>query len=295
MKMYDMHIHARGVEPNPEHLLSRLSEVGLYGACVLSNSSLREDPVRGTDFEARMKELEGWSKGYEDRIFPVLRMHPYEDSIIEKVRIAAERGVKAFKLLCTDYYIYEDKPMQVLAEIASLGKPVIFHTGIIWDGAVSSNYNRPLNWEALLDIDNITFSMGHCSWPWHDECIALYGKFLNAKHKGKNVDMFFDLTPGTPEIYREDLLTKLLRVGYYVPDNIMFGTDGTAHNYNVGWTKRWLDIDNAIYDKLGAGPKLRSKIYGENLLRFLGISDKKVEMHTLTPDNQEMWTPEKEG
>ena len=65
-------------------------------------------------------------------------------------------------------------------EIAKLNVPVIFHTGILWDGRVSSNYNRPLHWESLLPITNLRFSMGHCSWPWVDECIALYGKFLKS-------------------------------------------------------------------------------------------------------------------
>ena len=185
--------------------------------------------------------------------------------------------------------------MRVLSEIASLGKPVIFHTGILWNGKSSSNYNRPLNWEALLDIDGIRFSMGHCSWPWYDECIALYGKFFNAKSSGKNVDMFFDITPGTPEIYREDLLTKLLTVGYYVPDAIMFGTDCSAMPYNSAWAQRWLAIDNAIYDKLGVGPNLKRKIYGENLMRFLGKIKSEPITLKLRCDDQEPWTIAKEG
>ena len=56
--------------------------------------------------------------------------------------------------------------------------------------------------------------MGHCSWPWYDECIAVYGKFLNGVANDQDApEMFFDLTPGTPRIYREDLLTKLFTVG----------------------------------------------------------------------------------
>ena len=90
-------------------------------------------------------------------------------------------------------------------------------------------------------------------------------------------------------------MTKLLTVGYYVPDSIMFGTDCNALPYNSAWTKRWLTIDNAIYDKLGVGPNLRRKIYGENLMRFLGKSNTKVTTPKLDCDDQEAWTIAKEG
>ena len=107
--------------------------------------------------------------------------------------------------------------------------------------------------------------------------------------------MFFDITPGTPEIYREDLLTKLLTVGYYVPDAIMFGTDCSAMPYNTAWAKRWLAIDEAIYDKLGVGPNLKRKIYGENLMRFLGKIKSEPTALKLSCDDQEPWTIAKEG
>ncbi len=295
MKIFDMHIHSRNTEINPERLISEMDRAGVYGGCIFSNDSERGNSKTGTSFEERMTEITRWTQGYEDRLFPVLRFHPYEDGIIEKIHIASERGVMAFKTICSDFYVYEDGCMRVLEEISKLNKPIIFHTGILWDGKSSSKYNRPINWEALIDIDNIRFSMGHCSWPWHDECIALYGKFLNAKSSGKNVDMFFDITPGTPEIYRRDLLTKLLTIGYYVPDNIMFGTDCNAYPYNYEWTARWMKIDNEIYDSLGVGPKLREKIYGKNLMRFLGILKEEKKEYKLDCDSQDMWNVIVEG
>ena len=270
MKIFDMHIHSRNKGTDPERLLSEMAKAGVYGGCIFSNAADRENPASGTDFESRMKEIADWTHGYEDRLFPVIRIHPYEDGIIEKIHIAHEAGATAYKMICSDFYVFEDGCMRVLSEIAALGKPVIFHTGILWDGKASSSYNRPLNWEALLHIEGIRFSMGHCSWPWHDECIALYGKFLHAKNTGKHVDMFFDITPGTPEIYREELLTKLLTVGYYVPNSIMFGTDCTANRYNVAIAKEILDRDNAIYGELALPEATVENIYNRNLARFLG-------------------------
>ena len=112
--------------------------------------------------------------------------------------------------------------------------------------------------------------MGHCSWPWIDECIALYGKFLNAKTVRGGAEMFFDITPGTPEIYRAELLTKLYTLGYDVGDNIMFGTDTSADAYSYKWAGEWLNRDGEILDDLGVSLEYREKLYHKNLFRFLG-------------------------
>ncbi|MBQ3124599.1 MAG: amidohydrolase family protein [Clostridia bacterium] len=296
MRIFDMHIHARNTEPNPAYMLKQMEKVGIYGGCVFSSRPLEFDPVIGLSFEDRINEVLGWAKGYEDRIFPILWIHPYEENIIEKLHIAVDKGICGFKIICGNFYIYEEQCIKVLTEIAKLDKPVFFHTGILWDGKVSSEYNRPLNWEALLPIKGLRFSMGHCSWPWVDECIAMYGKFLNALLKGDTAEMFFDLTPGTPEIYREELLTKLYTIGYDVANNVMFGTDSQAHIYNSEWPEKWLGIDSRIMDKLGVSVENRQKMYHDNLLRFLGKTKVNIEhvspdiddSHALSPENPEV-------
>ena len=85
--------------------------------------------------------------------------------------------------------------------------------------------------------------------------------------------MFFELTPGTPEIYRRDLLTKLFTVGYDVENNIVFGTDSMANDYDVDWVSGWIARDNAIMDDLGVTDEVREKIYHGNFLRFLSGED----------------------
>ena len=134
--------------------------------------------------------------------------------------------------------------------------------------------------------------MGHCSWPWYDECIAMYGKFLQGVSNDENSpEMFFDITPGTPRIYREDLLTKLFTIGYDVPDNIMFGTDATAHAYNQGnWVADWLKVDDAIYEKLGVTEEIKQKIYADNVMRFLGKTPKTFTHLRPVMDGANTWT-----
>ena len=288
MKIYDMHIHSWGTKPDPEKLLSEMEKCGVFGGMVFSTCPTGLISGKGASFEERVREALAYS--VDGRIFPVLWIHPYEDNIIENLRTAKRAGIRAIKIICTDFYVYEEQSMKVLREIARLDLPVIFHTGILWDGNVSSEYNRPINWEALLDIEGIKFSLAHCSWPWIDECIALYGKLLNAKSSGKNVEMFFDITPGTPKIYRRELLTKLYTLGYNVGDNILFGTDANSDPYNSENVKNWLEIDREILDGLGVSLENREKLYEKNLMRFIGEEERAVDVAVPVPDKPTKWT-----
>ncbi len=285
MKIYDMHIHLRIGDGSPEEQLALMDKAGVFGACVFSVRPKQIKEETGLDFEERLDGVLKWTENHRDRLFPVLWVHPDEENIINKVRIAAEKGIVAFKIICNNFYVYEEKSMALIREIAKLNKPLIFHTGILWDGEVSSSYNRPVNFEALINIEGLKFSMGHCSWPWIDECVALYGKFQNALGYKNTAEMFFDITPGTPEIWRKELFTKLFKTGYDVGSNIMFGTDCSANSYNSDWAKKWLSLDGEIMNELGVRKSIRENIYEKNLFRFLGISGEKGEVLAPTPDN----------
>ena len=293
MKIFDSHIHARLQQPNPEEILEKMAKAGVYGGCIFSNkpnNPIEEKYRTVHSFWERMNEVLTWTKGYEDRLFPVIWIHPDEENLIENLHMAKEKGICAFKMCCNDYYVYEEKSMKVLREIAKLNMPVFFHSGILWgEGAASSKYNKPLNWEPLLAIEGLRFSMGHCSWPWIDECIAMYGEFLNALINRNTAEMFFDITPGTPKIYREELLTKLYTIGYDVGNNIFFGTDANASGYNWNWTADWLETDGKIFDKLGVSYENRQKLYYDNLLRFLGKTETKIEHISPECDDSHSW------
>lgn len=271
MKIYDMHVHTDADKPyDRDSLLASLDEAGVFGACVFSERPIEYYKGRGVDFETRFEQLRTLTAGAEDRLLPVLWMHPDERGIPKKLLRAKEAGVVAIKIIPNNFYIGEKKSMRLIREIAALELPIIFHSGILWDNGASGIYTRPVNYEPLLEVENLRFSMGHCSWPWVDECIAMYGKINWARHRyGRTAEMFFDITPGTPAIYRRDLLTKLHRV-FPAANNIMFGTDCTANRYNVARAKEILDRDNAIYGELTLPETTVENIYNRNLARFLG-------------------------
>ena len=130
MKIYDAHIHAAATEPAPEQLLAQMEQAGVYGGCIFSNAPKENNPKTGTSFEERLAEVLSWTKGYEDRLFPVMWIHPHEENIIENIRRAVSAGVCAFKIICNDFYVYSDRCVAVLQEIADLGVPVFFHSEI---------------------------------------------------------------------------------------------------------------------------------------------------------------------
>jgi len=284
MKIIDMHIHL-GYDKPTEDIIKRMEKSGVWGGCVFSSPPKEMKEQFDKNIYERICEVMEFTSSHRDRLFPVLWIHPDEENVIDGIEKAVAEGIDGFKIICNDFYVYEEKCINILRKIAELGKPVFFHSGILWDGNISSSFNRPLNWEALLRIKGLRFSMGHCSWPWYDECIALYGKFLNALETGETAEMFLDLTPGTPLIYREDLLNKLFLTGYDVSGNLMFGTDCNGENYQSEWAEKWLKVDKEIMDKIGVEQNVRENIYFNNVMYFLGKEKREKNYRVPTPDN----------
>ena len=289
MKRFDMHIHCHEAPVDPEKLLAQMDACGIYGGVLFSHYP-KESKPDGFDAETRMNQVLEICRDYPDRLFPVLWIHPHEPNALDVAEEAVRRGIMGFKMICDNYYVSDPDSMALVRKIAELDKPILFHSGILWFGGDSSKYNRPLNWECLVDIKGLRFSLGHCSWPWIDECIALYGKFLNAYANGMGAEMFFDTTPGTPAIYRRELLTKLYTVGYDVADNVFFGTDCSADQYNPSWTAKWMQTDGAILEELGADEEIFQKMYQDNLLRFLGLKQRDFVHTSPASDDSHAWT-----
>lgn len=291
MKRFDMHIHCGDQPIDPEKLLAQMDACGIYGGVLFSHYPVGYQPD-GWSAQDRIEQVLNLCKNHPDRLFPVLWIHPKEPNVLAVVEEAAAKGILGFKMICNNFYVSDC--LELIQKIRDLNKPIIFHSGILWDGGDSSKYNRPLNWECLVDMKGLRFSLGHCSWPWIDECIALYGKFLNAYANGMGAEMFFDATPGTPEIYRKELLTKLYTVGYDVEDNVMFGTDCTASDYNHAWAGKWLKVDGAILQELGANDELYQKLYHDNVLRFLGLKPRDFVHTSPVCDGDTAWKIGKE-
>lgn len=275
MKKIDchLHIHTREGQDTPEQLIEKLNAAGFDGAIVIGDnpasfkSSLDEVPIPNGK---RLENLFAVADGHPE-LYPFYWLDPNEPDVFEQIARAIERGVYGFKCIPNWFYVSDERPMEVWRYIAKIGKPVMFHSGILWDSSASADFTRPINFEPLLFIPGFRFSMAHVSWPWCDEMIALYGKwnFLRSVNGGKVADLYVDLTPGTPPSYREEVFRKLFGTGYRL-DHIMFGTDNRIFDYNVKSAKGWIDTDNAIYEKLGLSQQVIDDVYGGAFLRFIG-------------------------
>ena len=272
----DCHVHTRPTSErygdiehfNHKLFMDDLKSAGLDGAAVYS---LSPKMFPEYSLEYRMNAALEVCKVSEN-LFPFFWIDPLSDGAVEQVELAVKKGFDAFKMIPTFYRIDDDKPMAVIEKIASVGKPVMFHSGICFDGEKSSHNLRPCDFEALIKVQNLKFCLAHISWPWTEECIALFGKFRSAKRRySLSSEMFIDVTPGTPELCRDEVFRHLLLI-YNMRDNLMFGSDCNTGKYEIGHSLKWQNIDDALYEKYitEEAVDFKEHVYYKNLLRFLG-------------------------
>jgi len=250
-------------------LMADLNSAGIGGAIILSDAPFRAE---GVTVEKRMQATLDFCSGSET-LFPFYWINPLDEDALAQVDRAVELGYDGFKMICVNYYPGCKESMDVLQRISEKNKPVLFHSGILWNDGPSANYNRPGNFEALLEIPKLRFALAHISWPWCDECIAVYGKFIQAtRSRSDACEMFIDVTPGTPRAYRDEVYKHLLCTGYDIKNNIFFGTDSGAANYNVEGSKGWQEYDDSLYEKyLDCDVEdFKQHVYYNNVMRFMG-------------------------
>ncbi len=270
----DGHIHCRDVKIDDDAFSAALECAGVTGGLVISLPPPAFPKVAPSLRPAeRIENVLAWCRGDGNR-FPFYWIDPLEYDAEKQVESAAAAGVMGFKVICDRYFPGDQRAMRVFEAIAATGKPILFHAGILWDGKSSSRYNRPAEFESLLDVRGLRFSLAHMAWPWCDELIAVYGKFLNAlgRDPDAGVEMFIDTTPGTPPIYRAEALTRLFGVGYDVAQNVIFGSDSCTNAYNPDWTRQWVEKDNRIFKELNVSRAAVAAVFVENLKRFVGIT-----------------------
>lgn len=267
----DAHVHVWDGEINQAKLLERMHAGGVDGGNLFSQApASHAGALHAGSPEARVNNVLAWCEN-APTLHPFFWIDPVETDAVAQVAMAVEKGVVGFKVICDHFYPADERAMRTFRAITAAGKPIMFHSGILWDGKPSSQYNRPGNFEALLDIPGTRFSLAHISWPWIDECVAVFGKISTARRRsGADVEMFIDTTPGTPKIYRRDALTKVFTVGYDVAGSVIYGSDCTAGRYDGEYARMWVDRDRGILQDLEVDAAVIDNVFAGNLLRFLG-------------------------
>ena len=273
----DCHVHTNPAALSKEELINELDMAGIEKIVLMSRHPASFSGKTGEEGDifgkavspaAALAQVMEWA-AFSNRLIPFFWIDPLEEDALDQVDKAIDAGIAGFKVISNRHFPADEKPMLVWEHIAKANKPILFHSGISWGNGAWSQYNRPVGFEPLFEIPKLRFALAHVSWPWCDECLAVYGNWQNRKDRGvTSAEMFIDTTPGTPPIYRNEVFYKMYSIGYDIEDNIIFGTDCTS-KYDSNNAKEILAMDKKALDHAGASPEQREKYFGKNFLRFL--------------------------
>jgi hypothetical protein len=146
--MLDGHIHMAEGARDRERFYRRLQAAGMDSGVLLSLP-----PVSfGTGTEApspaaRLDALFSWCQEGPN-LYPFHWIDPIEEDASAQLEKAVERSVMGFKVICDRYYPGDERAMATHGVIARTDRPILFRSGILWDGKPSARYNRPGEFEA---------------------------------------------------------------------------------------------------------------------------------------------------
>lgn len=251
----DVHIHiGPGKCDSPEIFMEKTASAGVDGGVILSLDPIASAvwPDMDQRWQARMEFVLNFTSKTPG-FYPFLWLDPTELDAKEQIEEAKKCGIRGIKVIA-DHFPHEDV-IDVYSFIAEQKLPMLFHSGILWSHHYrTAQYNRPMCFEGLSRCSSLTFALAHISWPWTDECLAVYGKFASMRGSGMNMPhMYIDLTPGTPRIYRRDAIRRLYLTGYGLEHDILWGSDVHANDYAAERVKKMISYDSDIFDRLGDG------------------------------------------
>lgn len=212
------------------------------------------------------------------------------DAEHEVERAIVDYGLRGIKMIPYQWYPYEERLFPVYRKIQDMGVPIIFHSGISFTGGDCSRFCRPTFYEVLLHFPEIKFALAHVGWPWTDECIATAARFQAALEEAKlfapklaeeqeqrsaahredsKPQMYIDITPGTPLVYRTEVLRRAITV--LGADRLVYGSDTFTYPPEMTeQSKKVLVNDRRRFDEeLGLSKVAQDKILGENAIELL--------------------------
>jgi predicted TIM-barrel fold metal-dependent hydrolase len=283
--LIDCHVHSKGNE-RADEVLKAMDQAGVDKAIVMSpypGKSISQEPTRYGRFsytdvneELQMGAIRSVSQlqaEAPDRIIAFAWIEPRLKGVLRNVEDALTKfECKGLKMIPDHWHPHNPRFFGLYERIEELGAPVLFHSGILYGFKDSSRFCRPCNYEALINYPRLRFALAHISWPWTDECIALFGRFQAnlesdfwSDERAGKMQMFIDTTPGTPNFYRREVFKRALMFG--AEDYMIFGSDSSATNLENA--SRTAEMDKGILRELGYSDEVIRKIRGENAERYL--------------------------
>lgn len=284
----DCHVHVRG-DCEARKVLAemdrlKIDKVGLMGrggAGTIAEQRVRDD------------ELSKLCSADRKRLLGFARIDPRLEGITDEIRrCRQDLKLPGVKMLPDHWSPCDEFLWPVYQTIEAMGMPILFHSGILWGNADSSRFCRPVLYESVIHFPRLKIALAHIGWPWTDECIAVADRFktmarmkdgrdpelkkdvvwrnrnLHERTFEVDVQCKVDLTPGTPDVYRAEVLRRCYDV--LGADMLVFGTDSGGADDLTG-VKTQQERDERIFrDDLGLSDSDIDRIMGSNVLKLLG-------------------------
>ena len=281
---YDEHIHIYDDnEPNPGAFAARMAEAGMTGGCVFSREQAPSPRLAKTTRmtpEQIVDNVIAWCSS-SPTFYPFYWIDPSRDDAVELVDMAVEKGICGFKVIRNNGMPASGPALDAYRRMAYYGKPLTFHSGILYDGVPSSEFFRPVAFESMLRVPHLRFCLAHISWPWCDECLAVLGKIRDSSWRLSDArtgemnrdvpSMYIDTTPGPRSIWRKDALQKIYMTHFKdaIKDRLMFGTDNNVRNYSVQHCRKFQNFDDALFGEMGLAAAQVDSYYRKAMESFL--------------------------
>jgi predicted TIM-barrel fold metal-dependent hydrolase len=265
----DAHLHCSGKESTGE-VLRTLDDAGVDAAVLLA--PFLSDPYTLSDrdsLRAANGQLSRLVRDHRNRLLGFAVVNPLHGDSAFDLEEAIERlGLRGLKLVPSGWYPYDDCAHRVYERAATLGIPVLFHSGIFIDGR-SGRYCRPAFYEAVREHPTLRVALAHLGWPWCDEANAV-GVIDLINGVSPDASQFrFDISFGPPPPYRRPVLERALAV--LGAGLLQFGSDRFLP-CDGGWLREAVDEVFRLFDELDVGEADRRRVMGGTAANWLGLS-----------------------
>jgi hypothetical protein len=267
----DCHVHTGGYESARE-ILAAMDAAGLNKVVLISHQPESSNPgwPRISTREA-LDHTAAVAREAPDRLIPFAWIEPtLPEALTELDRAVNELNYKGVKMIPNHWYPCDEAIYPLYDKVQKLGVPILFHSGILFANGDSSRFCRPAYYEALINFPALRFALAHISWPWVDECLAVYGRFRSyARHTGAPIQMWIDTCPGTPALWRPEALQKTL--AYCGDEHLLWGSDSDTANLGRHAPEVLASDRRILRGQLGGNQATEKRWLGENALAFLGL------------------------
>ena len=268
----DVHIHSTGGEDGSK-VLKAMDAVGLEHIVLMSRPphwSLNPELPNEVGHRAVIDDIARMVAPDPARMIGFGWIEPTLPDAVEMVDYAlGEKQLSGIKMIPHHWYPDDPRAQACYAKINAYGKPMLFHSGILWSWGNTSKYCRPAEFEIMCEYPRIRFALAHMSWPWTDECIAMIQKLQHMQPEhGQEWTGYIDITTGAPRIYKVDAMRKALAL--IGDSHLVYGSDcGSPENPDS--YRHNLAEDREIMQEAGATAEQLERIFNVNAKGWLGI------------------------